>query len=234
MPAGFADRQLPEMHNGSALLPEADLAVAAGSQMAAPPSSSEPAVAAAAAGTHAGLPPRHPPTKQDAAVAAAAAAAAAGGSAAGLPGSSGGSAAAGGQQAGPGSGSPSRPPRPQGSTDHGPFTFASPFEAAAELRSAAGTAQRQQHPQRQQQHVAGAPAGQPLDSTGSGERRPSGVLRGAGPGDAARPKRTVSWSDFQSAAPLAQVVEYEPSEGRSARSDDDWGGHSSGCMCCIQ
>lgn len=135
----------------------------------------------------------------------------------------------------PGSSPPNQPPRPANggrSTDHGPFTFTSPFEAAAELRSAAaGAIQRQPH---QQQHPAGAPAGQQLDLSGSGDRRPNGVLRGAAPSDAARPKRTVSWSDFESAAPLAQVVEYEPSEGRSARSDDDWGGHSSGCVCCIQ
>lgn len=110
----------------------------------------------------------------------------------------------------------------------GPLTFSSPFATAQELRQGAAAAAH--HPQ------------QPP----SGEPRPPGVLRtGSGlasgaPGSGAlgeqpaRLRRTVSWSDVENRAPLAQVVEYEPSENHSTHSEDEWASHSSGCICCIQ
>ncbi|EFN59024.1 expressed protein [Chlorella variabilis] len=103
-----------------------------------------------------------------------------------------------------------------------PFTFTSPFTAAEELRQAGA-----------------APAGSVQGGSEDGEldggsRRPSGVLRSAG-SDPNRMRRNISWPDFENQAPLAQVVEYEPSDRHSARSEDDWGSpRSSGCMCCIQ
>jgi hypothetical protein len=63
-------------------------------------------------------------------------------------------------------------------------------------------------------------------------RRPSSVLRSTGSGPR-QLRRNVSWSDFDNQAPLAQVVEYEPSEHPSQRSEDDWGSQREGCLCCI-
>ena len=77
----------------------------------------------------------------------------------------------------------------------------------------------------QQQPGAGGVAPLPAGAgPGAGEAAPGGRLR-----------RTISWSDEGNRAPLAQVVEYQPSEGRSTHSEDEWGSHASGtCLCCIQ
>lgn len=122
---------------------------------------------------------------------------------------------------------PQRPPSSaSSSTSEGPLTFASPSLVAAELRQSAVAAAAGGHaaPQAQQQQQ---PAGL--------EGQPSGVLRTASGNVEPRLRRTVSWSDMENRAPLAQVVEYEPSEGRSAHSEDDWSSHpSGGCVCSIQ
>ena len=114
----------------------------------------------------------------------------------------------------------SLPRVPSASSDaDGPFTFTSPFDAAADLRSGPSAA-------------AGAAA-----ANGGGlEKRPSGALRGsAAASGSARLPRNVSWTDLEGQSPLAQVVEYEPSVGRcSTRSEDEWEHSQSGCLCCIQ
>ena len=105
-----------------------------------------------------------------------------------------------------------------------PFTFSSPFDAAAELRGA-----------RKTPAAAAAAAGPSAAAAGSLDRRPSG-LRTSNSG---RMPRTVSWSDLAgpNGAPLAEVVEYEPSERPSIVSEEEWGhdsSTSSPCPCCIQ
>jgi len=61
------------------------------------------------------------------------------------------------------------------------------------------------------------------------------LVSAQGGGVEPRLRRTVSWSDMENRAPLAQVVEYEPSEPRSVHSEDDWHSHpSGGCICTIQ
>jgi hypothetical protein len=104
-----------------------------------------------------------------------------------------------------------------------PFTFTSPSSAAAEL-------------QRGRPSDGGiATDGRDVEADGGGDssRRPSGVLRSSF-GDPNRLRRNVSWTDLEHQAPLAQVVEYEPSDRHSSRSDDDWDSPPSGCLCCLQ
>lgn len=119
---------------------------------------------------------------------------------------------------------PRPPSAASSSTSEGPLTFASPSAVAAELRQNAAAAAAGSHAAHHLQHP---PAGH--------EGQPSGVLRTSSGGVEPRLRRTVSWSDMENRAPLAQVVEYEPSEGRSVHSEDDWGSHpSGGCLCTIQ
>lgn len=126
---------------------------------------------------------------------------------------------------------PAGPAEARNGQSDGPFTFSSPFEVAEELR----------------QGATAAAGGQPQGAAVAAHAQQPGADSGFAPlpADAAaglseamasgRLRRTISWSDEGNRAPLAQVVEYQPSEGRSTHSEDDWGPHASGtCLCCVQ
>jgi hypothetical protein len=137
-------------------------------------------------------------------------------------------AAAGVAAAGAAGGTQHALPRPpsgaSSSTSEGPLTFTSPSLVAAQLRQSAAAAAAGSHAAHQQQQQPAGPEGQA-----------GGVLRTSSGSVEPRLRRTVSWSDMENRAPLAQVVEYEPSESRSVHSEDDWTAHpSGGCICTIQ
>lgn len=126
---------------------------------------------------------------------------------------------------------PRPPSSASSSTSEGPLTFASPSVVAAELRQSAAATAPGGHAAA---HAHQQPAGQPAGQAGQ-VGQASGVLRTSSGGVEPRLRRTVSWSDMENRAPLAQVVEYEPSEPRSVHSEDDWHSHpSGGCICTIQ